>query len=128
VIPCAEFEALLLDYPELDAGSRARAAAHAAACAACRAFLAAQLEADRALTAYFAGAHAPAALRTAVRARIERPSPFPEILDFLGWSALSAAAAALAAAFAPSPAPAITAAVIAASLAFGLRSAIDLES
>jgi hypothetical protein len=38
-----------------------------------------------------------------VRARLEKPSPVPEILDFVGWSGLIAAAAALVFAFVPLP-------------------------
>ncbi len=98
-MPCAEFETLLLDYPELNASSRAIADAHASVCPGCSAFLAALVEADRALTAEFSGA--PAELRAAVRVRLERPSPLPEILDFVGWSGLIAAAAMLIMFFAP---------------------------
>ena len=88
---CPEFEDLVRD------GS----GGHAARCEGCRALLDALAEVDAALETAFAGVVAPPGLAAAVRARVarefslRRPSPLPEILDFIGWAAVLALAAVL---------------------------------
>jgi anti-sigma factor RsiW len=100
-MPCAEWENLLLEYPELDAEARLPVDAHTRVCPKCRAFLETALELDGALRERFAGRTAPASLAPAVLARISRQTPYrpvsplPELLDFIGWAAVVAVAVVL---------------------------------
>jgi len=99
---CAEFEQLLLEYPELENGARARVDAHVAQCSGCREFLDALLVVDSQLTAEFAGQEVSASFAPAVHQRVQsaaplaRPSLVPELLDFAGWGAIAALAGLLA--------------------------------
>jgi|SRR5579863_3406078 len=93
---CAEFEDLLADYAELSGESRLRVDAHAATCADCQEFLDALHAVDATLAAQFAGREVSAGFGQAVRRRVQRktavrrPSFIPELLDFVGWSAIIA--------------------------------------
>ena len=88
---CPEFEDLV----------RGGAGGHAARCEDCRALLEALADVDATFEAAFAGVSAPPGMAAAVRARVarelplRRPSPLPEILDFIGWAAVLALAAVL---------------------------------
>ena len=94
---CPEFEDLVRD------GS----GGHAARCEDCRALLDALADVDAALESAFAGVSAPPGMAAAVRARVaqeirlRRPSPLPEILDFIGWAAVLALAVVLLPRFLP---------------------------
>jgi predicted anti-sigma-YlaC factor YlaD len=100
-MPCAEWEKLLLEYPELGPEARLPVEAHARVCPECRAFLETALELDAALRERFAGLAAPSSLAPAVLARISRQTPYrtlsplPELLDFIGWAAVVAVAVVL---------------------------------
>jgi len=101
-MPCAEFEDRLVDYGELSAVERACVDRHLAFCGACREFFDALEEADAALAGAFSGVRTRAGFRARVAARIEpRPTWIPEILDFVGWAAMLAAAVGLARTFLP---------------------------
>ena len=94
---CPEFEDLV----------REGAGGHAAHCERCRALLDALADVDGAFEAAFAGVSAPPGMAAAVRARVawevpvRRPSPLPEILDFIGWAAVLALAVVLLPRFLP---------------------------
>jgi hypothetical protein len=94
---CPEFEDLV----------RGGAGGHAARCEDCRALLEALADVDATFEAAFAGVSAPPGMAAAVRARVarelplRRPSPLPEILDFIGWAAVLALAAVLLPRFLP---------------------------
>jgi anti-sigma factor RsiW len=109
-MPCARFEDLLLDYEELPAYAREPVDAHLAACPACREYLETLSEIDLRLTSLYAGAQASSALGSAVRSRVRnqtrlpRPSALPEVLDFIGGSAVVAVLAWLALVLLPRPA------------------------
>jgi hypothetical protein len=100
-MPCAEWESLLLEYPELDPEARLPVDAHARACLECRAFLETALEVDAALLDRLARRAAPASLASTVLARVSRQTPYrplsplPELLDFIGWAAVVAVAVVL---------------------------------
>jgi hypothetical protein len=88
---CPEFEDLVREGP----------GGHAARCEQCRALLDALTDVDAAFETAFAGVSAPPGMAAAVRARVareltsRRPSPLPEILDFIGWAAVLALAVVL---------------------------------
>jgi hypothetical protein len=88
---CPDFEDLLREGP----------GGHASGCGECRALLEAAAEVDRTLELAFQDVSAPGRVSAAAYARIERlsriprPSLVPEILDFMGWAAVFAAAAVL---------------------------------
>jgi anti-sigma factor RsiW len=87
--PCESFEDRLLAYSELEPAARAAVDTHASVCASCREFLDALGQVDQVLAGMFEGiAPRPLPLNTLVR----RPSALPEILDFVGWAAVVAAA------------------------------------
>ena len=94
---CPEFEDLV----------RGGAGGHAARCEDCRALLEALADVDATFEAAFAGVSAPPGLAAVVRARVarelplRRPSPLPEILDFIGWAAVLALAVVLLPRFLP---------------------------
>ena len=94
---CPQFENLV----------REGAGGHAARCEECRALLDALADVDAALEAAFADVSAPPGMAAAVRARVAgeltlwRPSPLPEILDFIGWAAVLALAVVLLPRFLP---------------------------
>jgi anti-sigma factor RsiW len=91
---CAEFQDLLVDYGELMGDARGHVDSHLAQCAACREFLEALHTVDVALAARFGGREVSAAFAPAVRRRVsreaalQRPSFIPELLDFVGWTAI----------------------------------------
>ena len=88
---CPEFEDLV----------REGAGGHATRCEECRALLDALADVDAVFEAAFADVSAPPGMAAAVRARVarklplRRPSPLPELLDFIGWAAVLALAAVL---------------------------------
>jgi predicted anti-sigma-YlaC factor YlaD len=83
---CAEMEAAILEYPELDISAQARIRAHASQCSDCRELLDASMELDRQLSAAVA---APKSLQRKMLAKLERrPSYLPELFDFVGWAAM----------------------------------------
>jgi predicted anti-sigma-YlaC factor YlaD len=94
---CPEFEDLV----------REGAGGHAARCEECRALLDALADVDAVLEAAFAGVSAPSGMAAVVRARVarklplRRPSPLPEVLDFIGWAAVLTLAAVLLPRFLP---------------------------
>ena len=94
---CPEFEDLV----------REGAGGHAARCEECRALLDALADVDASFEAAFAGVSAPPGMAAAVRTRVarglswRRPSPLPEILDFIGWAAVLALAVVLLPRFLP---------------------------
>jgi predicted anti-sigma-YlaC factor YlaD len=93
---CPEFEDLV----------REGAGGHATRCEECRALLDALADVDAAFEAAFADVSAPPDMAAAVRARVARelplrPSPLPEILDFIGWAAVLALAVVLLPRFLP---------------------------
>jgi hypothetical protein len=96
-MPCPDFEELV----------REGRAGHAAQCAECRDLLEALEAVNAAFDAAFRGVAAPPAVAAGARARIaresclRRPSPVPEILDFIGWAATLTAAALLLPRFLP---------------------------
>jgi anti-sigma factor RsiW len=100
-MPCNEFESWLLDYAGLEPERRRAVDIHLAVCPECRLHFEALAEADAALSLRFPARRAPAGFETAVLGRIERQLPLrkppllPEILDFVGWTAVVATAAGL---------------------------------
>jgi hypothetical protein len=98
---CQDYERLLLDYDGLDGAVKAATDAHSAACAACEAYRSSLAEVDREMARLFAGIPLSSGFSTAVLTRIRtepamhRPSPVPEVLDFIGWAAMLALGAAL---------------------------------
>jgi hypothetical protein len=97
---CPRFEDLLR-------GGSGTAADHASRCDECRALLEAFYDVDATLDAAFAGIAAPPGLAARARAqaaretRLRRPSPLPEVLDFIGWAAVLTLAAVLLPRFLP---------------------------
>jgi len=93
---CAEFEERLLEYAELANGERARVDAHLAQCSGCREFLEALRRVDSQLSAQLADLELTGTFASAVQRRVQqerfaaRPSPVPELLDFVGWGAIVA--------------------------------------
>jgi hypothetical protein len=91
---CGEFQDLLVEYGELSGDRRARVDAHVTHCAGCREFLEALHTVDVALAARFGRREVSTALAPAVRRRVsreaalQRPSFIPELLDFVGWTAI----------------------------------------
>jgi len=94
-MPCAEFEAKLIDHANLPDADRRLVSEHVAACAGCREYLAALESMDRQLEAHFSGITAPDRLRTSVFASAEAPSRIPELLDGAGWIAILGIAVAI---------------------------------
>lgn len=101
-MPCGSFEDLLLDYHTLSPAERETVDAHVSACPACREYLDALAHIDRRLSGTFAEVAAPPVFEQQVLARVNgearsgKPSFLPEVLDFIGWSAVIAAVAWLA--------------------------------
>jgi hypothetical protein len=96
-MPCAEFQDLLIEYAELAGEARARVDTHVAQCSGCGEFLEALSAVDEGLGAKFGGrrevsAEFQSTVQTRVRreSAIRRPSPIPELLDFIGWGAIVA--------------------------------------
>src|SRR2546428_8075036 len=93
---CAEFEDRLLDYDELESESLQVTDAHLAVCTDCSVFLQALKEVDASLVNLFAGCNVSPTFRASVIGRLKslrgsrRPSPIPEVLDFIGWAAVFA--------------------------------------
>ncbi|MEN6534774.1 MAG: hypothetical protein ABFD60_17065 [Bryobacteraceae bacterium] len=81
---CPDFEELLRQGP----------GGHAAHCEECGALLEAWTDVDSILNTAIGNISAPPSLAAAVRMRIareedlRRPTPLPEILDFIGWAAV----------------------------------------
>lgn len=95
---CADLEPLLFDYRNLSATERERVDAHVASCADCRETLKALSYLEDELSEVCSAIDAPAEFRNMLRSRValekpvRGPSVVPEILDFLGWSAIFAVA------------------------------------
>ena len=106
-MPCKSFEDLLIDYAEIPASGRECVDAHLAGCAACGEYLETLLSLDAGLGQLFAGAQVSPAFRTRVLSQVcvagqlAKPSFLPEILDFIGWIGVIAAAVCLAALLMP---------------------------
>jgi hypothetical protein len=94
---CPGFEELLRQGP----------GGHASHCEDCGALLGAWTDVDSRLNTAFRNVSAPPSLAAAVRMRIaqeediRRPTPLPEILDFIGWAAVLTLCAVLAPLFIP---------------------------
>jgi hypothetical protein len=92
---CVEVETLLLEYAELAGSARVLVDAHVAQCLDCREFLDALRTVDSQLTAEYTGLPVPSSFAPAVRQRVQtasppaRPSLVPELLDFVGWEAIT---------------------------------------
>lgn len=95
-MPCASFEDLLLDYQAISAADRRAVDAHVAACADCREYLDTVLQLDLQLADLYGAVEASPAFGSVVRSRVAREAPLPklsfvpEVLDFIGWSAVLA--------------------------------------
>jgi len=88
---CAAFEDRLLDYHEMAAAERAALDVHLAECAACREYLEVLAALDAGLTDLYAGARVSAEFRNAMAGLTpQKLSWIPELLDFLGWTAVIA--------------------------------------
>jgi len=91
-MPCASFEELLIDYMDLPGSERARVDTHLAGCGDCREYLRILRQLEGALTAEFSGLTVSRNVESRVRSRIAskpwRLSFLPEILDFIGWTAI----------------------------------------
>ena len=89
----------MTDCPDLENLLKEESGDHVAQCPKCRELLDALAQVDATLNAAFGILRASPDLETAVRARIARmsaepkPSIVPEVLDFIGWAAASAAVA-----------------------------------
>jgi hypothetical protein len=100
-MPCASFEDLLLDYAELPGPERETVDAHVANCARCREYLQILKQLDSGLSELYTGTQAQAGFQKRVVRRLKaetwlaKPSFLPEVLDFVGWAAIIAAAACL---------------------------------
>jgi hypothetical protein len=94
--PCTDLKALLLDYGHLPAVERASIDAHIASCGDCREALKILSYVGDELSEACAAIEPPGGFRAELRSRvaretpIRRPSAIPEILDFVGWSAIAA--------------------------------------
>jgi hypothetical protein len=101
-MPCAAFEDLLRGYDDLTDAERGGADAHLAACGDCREYLETLASLDRELIGLYEGVHLPAGFAANVVSRAsafqasQRPSAWPEVLDFCGWAAIVAIVALLA--------------------------------
>lgn len=97
-MPCVAFEERLLDYADLGAAERQAVDVHTLHCAGCREYLATLTELDTQLTHLF-GESRPShdlAAGAFARARASKPTVIPELLDFVGWSAVAVILSALA--------------------------------
>ena len=135
-MPCASFEDLVIDYVELSVADRDSVDAHLANCANCREYLDLVAHIDTGLAGLYSGAQVPAAIEKAVRARaaaearLVRPSPLPEVLDFIGAAGISAAILSLAPLlpdFRPQLLSIAAAVAIGAAIWAGVRSYADLK-
>lgn len=83
-----------MSCPEFETLVREGRSGHASQCDRCAALLDAVADVDAGLEAAYAGISAPPGLAAAARLRIveleaiRKPSPVPEILDFIGWAAI----------------------------------------
>ena len=86
-MPCEQWEALILDYSELDQAERARVDQHASECAGCDGLLRRLQSMDAALTRSVA---APPRMMHDVllRTTLRRPPVLPHVLDFVAWAAV----------------------------------------
>ncbi len=95
---CADLERLLFNHRDLSEAERARIDAHVASCADCRETLSTLSHLEDELSKACSAIDAPSDFRNSLRAHIalertvRRPSAIPEVLDFLGWSAIVAVA------------------------------------
>ncbi len=95
-MPCAAFEDLLLDYQSISPADRRVVDQHVATCADCGEYLETALQLDLQLAGLYGAVEASPAFESAVRSRAARDvrlpklSFLPEVLDFIGWSALLA--------------------------------------
>lgn len=95
---CTDIEEQLLEYGELTTEHRLVVDAHLSVCESCRTFHAALKEVDLRLDREFPAIQTSPAFNNRVRSRIQaidaavrKPSPVPEILDFLGYLSITAA-------------------------------------
>ena len=97
-MPCVAFEDRLLDYADLRASEREAVDTHTLHCADCREYLATLADLDTQLTHLLGESRhsLDLAARALVRARAPRPTAIPELLDFVGWSAVAGILSALA--------------------------------
>ena len=100
-MPCARFEDLLLDYAELSGELLQSTNAHLAECAEGQAFLQKLDQFDVSLTTAFSASRVSPGFEAAVLRRVSREAPIPkpsflpEVLDFVGWAAVSVIVAGL---------------------------------
>jgi len=100
-VSCSEFEALLIDYAELDEASRRSVDLHFGVCENCRAFRDALAEVDGALEREAASVRFSVRFPSAVLDHVpvdaapRRPSFAPELLDLAGSVAVMAILAAV---------------------------------
>jgi anti-sigma factor RsiW len=101
-MPCAAFEDRLLDYADLAAAEREVVDVHTANCADCREYLETLTSLDTHLSNQLIRVLAESkpsldmAATTLARVRAPRPTALPELLDFVGWSAVVGILSALA--------------------------------
>ena len=134
-MPCASFEDRLLDYAELSAAEREPVDAHLAGCADCREYLDSTAQLDARLADLYGGARVSPAFQAAVLSSVKAEIPLsklsllPEVLDFIGWAGILAAAVCLATLLPSFTAlAALTAAIaIGAAVWAGVRSYADLN-
>ena len=86
-MPCVAFENRLLDYTDLSAAAREIVDAHTSTCADCREYLETLTSIDVELTLLLAEARPSRNLAAGIVER--RPTALPELLDFVGWSAVA---------------------------------------
>jgi len=93
-MPCDAFEARLLDYDELAASDRHAVDLHTSVCADCREYLETLTTLDMELSRLLADSTLSLDLASSaligMRASTKRgPTALPELLDFVGWSAVA---------------------------------------
>jgi len=95
---CRGIEEQLLEYGELTTEHRLVVDAHLSVCESCRTFHAALKEVDLRLDREYPAIQTSPAFNNRVRSRIQsmdaavrKPSPVPEILDFVGYLSITAA-------------------------------------
>ena len=110
-MPCASFESLLLDYEDLSARDQETVNFHLTTCNACRDYFDALVQLDAALAEQYSGIQTPSEFQSRLYARINATTPLappsflPEMLDFIGWSAVIATGVLLLRTMMPVPLP-----------------------
>jgi len=127
--PCPEYEDRILDYGELPPSERAEVDCHLSTCHPCLQFQQALREVDQGLERALADVRLRAVAADVLRKAQtppKRPSLLPEVLDFAGWTSVTAAVVAAVLVIAPLQEPlvwlALSGAVVAGSGWFGVRS------